>query len=79
MTYDNIRDDALYDLLCKVLEAAEDATMTGEDIIKQEFWDKHKVPEQDKKYFLSLFGTVFRDARRNHDFEDYSAYREIEP
>ena len=78
MSFEEKRDDALYDLLRKVLEAAEDTTMTGSDIFKQEFWDKYKVPEKDKKYFLQMFGNVFRDGRRNHDFEEYASYREIE-
>lgn len=59
-------DMELYQRMFDFIEDLEDSTADGEDPLKEEFWEKHKVTDEEKPEFLSLLHAAFRQIRRNN-------------
>jgi len=59
-------DWELYQRMFDFIEDLENSTGDGKDPLKAEFWEKHKVTDEEKDSFLSLLCQTFRQVRRNN-------------
>ena len=59
-------DLELYRRMFDFIEDLENSTGNGKDPLKAEFWEKHKVSDEEKSKFLYLLCQTFRQTRRNN-------------
>ena len=72
-------DMELYRRMLDFIEDLEDSTGDGKDPLNAEFWEKHKVTDEEKPEFLSLLCQTFRQTRRNNrEIIENASYLEIE-
>jgi DNA replication initiation complex subunit (GINS family) len=72
-------DMELYCRMFNFIEDLENSTGDGKDPLKAEFWEKHKVTDEEKPSFLNLLCRTFRQTRRNNSaIIENAAYIEVE-